>query len=130
MIRVLRPGDEALLEAFLAPRSETSMFLRANVRAAGLDDRGEPMQGTYAAAFDGGAIRAVAAHCWNGVLLVQAPEQIEAVARAAMAASGRELKGIIGPAHQVRAARDALAIRSPRIDDVDRLYSLRLSQAR
>lgn len=130
MIRVLRPGDEAVLEAFLSGLSETSMFLRANARAAGLEDRGHPMQATYAAAFEDGRIRSVAAHCWNGVLLLQAPEELEAVSRAAMSASGRELKGIIGPATQVRAARDALGIRSPRIDDVDRLYTLDLAALR
>ena len=46
MVRVLQPGDEAALEKFLAPRALTSMFLRSNARAAGLVDRGEPLQGT------------------------------------------------------------------------------------
>jgi hypothetical protein len=50
------------------------MFLRANARTAGLVCRGEPYQADYAAAFDGPAIVGVAAHCWNGMLLMQAPE--------------------------------------------------------
>jgi predicted GNAT family acetyltransferase len=130
MIRILRRGDEEALEAFLAPRAETSMFLRANARAGGLDDRGAPLQATYAAAIGQEGIVAVAAHCWNGVLLVQAPEHLREVVRAALTASGRSLRGISGPADQVRGARDALGVREAAIDDVDALFSLDLDALR
>ena len=53
-LRLLRPGDEAALDTFLALHADTSMFLRSNARSAGLADRGEPMQATYVAALDGG----------------------------------------------------------------------------
>ena len=130
MIRILRSGDEAALESFLAPRADTSMFLRANARQGGLDDQGRPLQATYAAAFGPEGISAVAAHCWNGILLVQAPELLREVARAALSASGRQLRGISGPADQVRAARDAIGIRRPSLDDAELLYSLELSALR
>jgi RimJ/RimL family protein N-acetyltransferase len=130
VIRILRRGDEVALEAFLAPRAETSMFLRANSRAAGLEDRGEPMQATYAAAFEAERIVAAAAHCWNGVLLIHAPLHAGEVARAAIDASGRRVTGIIGPLDQVRAARDALALVNPRVDDADDLYTLDLAELR
>ena len=130
MIRILRPGDELALEAFLAPRAETSMFLRSNYRRAGLEDHGRPLQATIAAAVGPLGIAAVAAHCWNGILLVQAPEQLREVARAALEASGRPLKGISGPAEQVRAARDALGVREAFVDDSDALFSLDLSRLR
>jgi len=45
-LRTLQPGDEAALDAFLARHAESSMFLRSNARAAGLVDRGEPLQAT------------------------------------------------------------------------------------
>ena len=45
-IRLLRPGDEAALEAFLLPRVESSMFLVGNLRSSGLVDRGQPNEGT------------------------------------------------------------------------------------
>ncbi|WP_437959361.1 hypothetical protein WME76_06700 [Sorangium sp. So ce119] len=35
-LRTLVPGDEAALEAFLVQHAESSMFLRSNLRAAGL----------------------------------------------------------------------------------------------
>ena len=130
MIRILGPGDEATLEAFLAPRANTSMFLRANARQGGLDDRGQSRQATYVAAIGPSGVVAVAAHCWNGILLLQAPERVPEVARAALAASGRPLKGISGPVDQVRTARDALEVRKAAVDDADLLYSLDLAGLR
>src|SRR5260370_39606072 len=74
-LRLLRPGDETALDAFLTDHTDSSMFLRANARAAGLIDRGSPLEATYVAALAGGRITGVAAHCWNGMVLVQAPTQ-------------------------------------------------------
>src|SRR5207237_1389343 len=106
----LQPGDEAALDAFLARHAESSMFLRSNARAAGLVDRGEPLQATYVAAVEGGAIVAVVAHCWNGMVLVQAPARVEAVTREAVRRSGRAVAGLSGPWHQVVDAREALGL--------------------
>ena len=86
------------------------MFLRSNSRAAGLVYTGEPLQADYVAAFADDRIVAVAAHCWNGMVLVQAPEQVAAIARAAVERSGRAVTGISGPADQVAAARVALGL--------------------
>ena len=61
-IRVLQPGDEAALEAFLLPRIETSMFLLGNMRAVGLVDGGGFLEGSYVAANDGDKIVGVVAH--------------------------------------------------------------------
>ena len=110
MIRALRPGDEARLEAFLARHADFSMFLRSNSRAAGLVYKGEPLQAQYVAAFDDDGIAAVAAHCWNDMVLVQAPVDVAAVARAAVKLSGRPVAGLSGPAEQVVAARTALGL--------------------
>ena len=86
------------------------MFLRSNSRTGGFVYEGKPLQAEYVAAFDGDQIVAVAAHCWNGVLLVQAPVEVAAVARAAIAQSRRPVAGISGPADQVIAARAALGM--------------------
>ena len=132
MIRVLQPGDEAALEEFLAPRALTSMFLRSNARAAGLVDRGKPRQATYAAAFAEGRIVAAAAHCWNGILILQAPCEVAAVAREALRASGRKLTALSGPWEQVLCARTELGLESkPTITaDRDALFELDLSELR
>jgi uncharacterized protein len=108
-IVVLRPGDEEALSRFLSRYPDTSMFLRSNLRQAGLVDRGEPMQATYAAArMSSGEIVAVAAHCWNGVMLLQAPSHVDELSKLAMKASGRRLLGLSGPLDQVVEARKSL----------------------
>ncbi len=39
-MRILQPGDEAILEQFLQPHIKSSMFLVGHMRAAGLMDNG------------------------------------------------------------------------------------------
>lgn len=108
IIRPLGPGDEAALETFLVRHADSSMFLRSNARRAGLADRGAALQGSYVAAFADTGIAAVAAHFWNGMVILQAPEQAGSLARAAVAHSGRDLRGFAGPWDQVEEARSAL----------------------
>lgn len=133
-IRTLSLGDEEALEKFLEPRATQSMFLRSNARMAGLVDRGEPFQGTYVAAVEGGAVTAVAAHFWNGMLILQVPdtETREPVARAALARSGRELKGVTGPWSQVESVRRALGLgaRETSLESREDLFTLRLADLR
>lgn len=126
----LRPGDEGRLDAFLARHAESSMFLRSNARASGLADRGEPFQGTYVAAIEQDAIVGVAAHYWNGMVVLQAPSQVEAVAREAARRSGRKLAGLTGPWPQVVAARKGLGLeRVPATKDgKEGLYALELTR--
>jgi uncharacterized protein len=50
-LRTLQPGDELSLEAFLLQHTNISMFLRSNLRAAGLLDLDARFQGTYVAAY-------------------------------------------------------------------------------
>jgi GNAT superfamily N-acetyltransferase len=109
-VRILVPGDEDALETFLHRHADSSLFLRSNLRAAGLVDAGEPLQATYAAAWNGSRIVAVAAHCWNDNLLLQAPVAIAAVTRAAVARTRRPVQGLLGPWQQVIAARAALGL--------------------
>jgi uncharacterized protein len=125
-LRLLKPGDEAALDAFLARHAATSMFLRSNVRAAGLEDRGEVYQATYAALLRGDEIVAVAAHSWNGNLLLQAPVAAERVAAAAVEASPRPVAGILGPTAQAKAARRRLGLekRATTKDSLEELFQL------
>src|SRR6266542_1463900 len=115
-VKTLSTGDEAVLTAFLAPRVESSMFLLANAQASGLVDRGEPVQGTYVAALEEGRVVGVAAHFWNGMLVLQAadPGALETVARAAVSRSRRDLKGLAGPRSQVDGVLRALDLQGRR----------------
>jgi predicted GNAT family acetyltransferase len=106
------------------------MFLLSNARAAGLVDHGGLKEGTYAGAFEGGSLIAVAAHFWNGVVVVQAPQALTEVVLAAVSASGRAVKGLAGPAEQVRGARAALGLAraSASLDEDEALYALALAE--
>ena len=130
MIRVLRPGDETELERFLAPLADSSMFLLANSRKAGLADRGMPFQGTYAGAFESGRIVGVAAHSWLGTVLLQAPRELPAIVRAAVAASGRRVTGLIGPYAQALDAHQALRLPQPANAHRELLFALDLPELR
>jgi len=127
-IRILQPGDEAALEAFLLPAIDSSMFLLGNMRAAGLCDQGRPLEGTYAAALDGHAIVAVAACYWNRNLVLQAPAHLPEVVRAAASSVHRPVRGVIGPSDQVAAAWEVLGIdpHAAQWDEEEKLYTLAL----
>lgn len=126
--KILGPGDEEALEAFLVQHADSSMFLRANLRASG-PAGGEIDHATYAAALEGDAILAVAAHSRMGNLVLQAPVHLPKIARVAVARSGGQVTGIIGPWGQVVAARDALDLgRTPTaLNSHEILYALELS---
>jgi len=127
-LRVLAPSDGPLLEAFLASHRDSSMFLRANARRAGLEYRGAPFEASYAAAFRGDEIVGVAAHCWNGMMLMQAPVGAGELARACAAWSGRAVTGLSGPLEQVRRVRSALGLdaHAAALEGEEGLYALDL----
>ena len=129
-LRLLTPLDESRLEEFLALHRDSSMFLRANLRRAGLAYEGKPFQAIFAAAFEGGRLIGVAAHCWNGMVLVQAPDHAADVTTACVGASGLKVTGLSGPLDQVRRARAALGLADAdaAADGDEWLYALELSE--
>ncbi|MBN2394197.1 MAG: GNAT family N-acetyltransferase [Anaerolineae bacterium] len=131
-IRQLHPGDEAILEAFLLPRLETSMFLIGNMRESGLEYDGERYTGDYVAAFEGDRMTAVMAHFWNGIVITQASVHLDALWRETLMASGRPLKGIIGLHEQVTAIKAVLELEryERQLDQCEKLYSLELAALR
>ena len=133
-LKTLSLGDEAALRDFLAPHEASSLFLLSNAHAAGLVDRGQPLEGTYVAAIEEGRWVGVAAHFWNGMLALQAPDPraLEAVARAALHRSGRTLRGFAGPRSQVDEALSALGFQGRRtsLDSREKLYDLALDRLR
>src|SRR5262245_25022637 len=112
-LRVLTTGDEERVEQFLAAHPETSMFLRSNARRAGLVYEGAPFQAVYVGAFKDDELIGVAAHAWNGLILLQAPsgpDAVAAVTRACVKESGLKVVGFTGAQPQVIAAREALGL--------------------
>ncbi|HVE87216.1 MAG TPA: GNAT family N-acetyltransferase [Myxococcales bacterium] len=131
-IRVLRPGDEAALEAFLLPLTDSSMFLRANHRIGGLEDRGEFGQGTYVAAFEGEAIAGVIASFWQGNLSLQAPRHLAELLRELPRLCPRPIAGLVGPWEQVEQARALLGMEQApaKMESREALFTLELQQLR
>jgi hypothetical protein len=128
--RPLTAADTSLLETFLAVHRDSSMFLRGNVRRARLTYQGLPGEANYAGAFRDGRVVGVAAHCWNGMLLLQAPDHAAELARAAVEWSGRPVTGLSGPLEQVRQARSELDLDrvDVALDGDEWLYALDLSE--
>lgn len=130
--RALGPGDEAKLEFFLAQTPESSMFLRSNLARAGIVDRGEPFQGSYAGAFEDGRLVGAAALYWNGNLMIQCPPALAAklVAETLAVALPRPATGLIGPCAQVEAAMEIppFSLRRARLAARQDLYALALAE--
>jgi RimJ/RimL family protein N-acetyltransferase len=130
-VRLLAPGDERDVEAFLAAHADSSLFLRRNL-LVGLDDRDAPYHGTWAGAFEDERLVAVAQHTRFGTVVIQAPAHAAAVTRAAARASARPVAGFIGPLSQALAARTALGWDGVpmRIESHEGLYALPLDALR
>jgi uncharacterized protein len=99
-VRLAHPGDESLLDAFLAQHADSSLYLRSFLARGGLVDEGKPLQGTYAIALSDDHIVGVAMHSWHNVVFVQAPDNPAELARVAIEATGRPLLAILGPCHR------------------------------
>ena len=129
MIRLLGPDDRPALEAFLLAHADSSLFLRGNVCAGGMVFEGRPLQAVYVGLVEAGAVHAVAAHCWNDFVLVQAPTELAAVVCAVVERSGRPVAGMSGPWTQVCDARRALGLhdRPAAFDSKDVLMALELA---
>jgi predicted GNAT family acetyltransferase len=128
-VRVLGSDDAATLESFLRLHRDSSMFLRSNVRKAGLEFKGERYQATYVAGYREGRLMGVVAHSWSGMLTLQAPEAIEEIVSRCVEASGRKVVGLSGPLEQVRRARRALRLEgvATAMEADEALYVLELS---
>ncbi len=130
-IRRLGPGDEGAVEAFLRRHAATSIFLRSNLRESGLRAGTIPFHGHWVAAESGGEIQGIAAHFWNGTLILQAPDDVVGLSVAALGASGRALERILGPYEQAEAVRVALAAtRMAHGDGREALFHLPLGDLR
>lgn len=129
-LRSLGRGDEAALERFLAAHADSSMFMRSNLRSAGILYHGGPFEAVYVGCFTQGRLTGVAAHCWNGMVLIEAESQIMAIAAALVDASGRPVTGIMGALKQVRETRSALGMDDVacQMDSMEELYALPLNE--
>ena len=105
--RVLREGDEEMLDSFLASQPDTHLFLRFNLRQGGLVDEGRSFQGTWVGAIeddpdsDTQRVLATAAIFWNGRVLLQLPEHAIEVLDVLAGAAPRDFVEVAGPTAQI-----------------------------
>lgn len=115
--RVLREGDEDMLDAFLAGRPDTHLLLRANLRQGGLVDEGRIGQGTWVGAVeddpdtDKQSVLAAAGIFWNGRILLQLPERASDVLDVLAGAAPRDFVEVCGPTSQIEATLSHLWLR-------------------
>lgn len=120
---------------FLSRYRESSMFLLSNIERSGVVDGDEPFQGAYVGAFDANELVAVGAHYWNGNVMLQVGARVDlagSVARAAVAASGRAIKGIVGEQRGCTAATEFLGLSRAQfqLHETEGLYRLSLGAMR
>ncbi|MGR3804365.1 GNAT family N-acetyltransferase [Marinibacterium profundimaris] len=128
----LRPAaaaDRDAMQAFLAGHAETSMFLRSNLAAHGLDERCHPHGTTFWLLEAAGELTGVMGATNAGYLMVQAPGAGPAAwAEWNAALRGQLIRGITGEDRQVRRALAALGLRADRfaMNQAEPLYRLEL----
>lgn len=130
MIREAGPGDEAALEAFLAHYPATSMFLRGNLGAHGLDTSNSPNATTYHLYPAEGPISAVLGLTRAGMALCQLGDAPEALADLVAALVGQRLVGLSGDAAQIGSLIEALGLGQAdyRMNHVEPLFHLDLAR--
>lgn len=132
MIREAKAGDEHRIDAFLEPRTETSMFLRGNLARYGLFDRDHPHGTCYFLWDEGGQIRAVFGCTNGGYMMCQAPDAPDEIwTYFARALTGKTIWGMTGEARQVERTLTALAIPDEEfaLNHIEPLYRLSLDTA-
>lgn len=131
-IRQLGERDRPAVDAFLLQHRDSSMFLRANIRRCGFAYTGKMFEGTYVGVLDADRVVAMIGHAWNGMLMVQASVEADALARETVRVSGRAVTGFSGPREQVRRVRAALELNDApaQLDASEDLYGLELRALR
>ncbi len=132
-IRKLNNSDRPAIEAFLSRRLESSMFLLSNIRRSGLEFDDKPFHADYYGSLsDDGRVTGILAHCWNGNILIQAPDRncLRDILEAFKRDGARNVAGILGPSAQAAITIDELGLQAASYDiNVDDgLFALDLAQ--
>ncbi|OSQ42029.1 GNAT family N-acetyltransferase [Thalassospira sp. MCCC 1A01428] len=106
--RLLHEPDRAALEHFLSTHTSSTMFLRNNLRAAGMGRRQHPLSADYFAAVTAdGTVHAVIAHMRAGNVLVQGtPDNVGIINQLADFCRDHvtgPVAGILGPSEAAQA---------------------------
>ncbi|SEG24187.1 Predicted acetyltransferase, GNAT family [Thalassococcus halodurans] len=116
MHRIAQPGDEARLDAFLAQRPASAMFLRSNLAAHGLSGAGHDHATTYHLWEKDGQIVGVFGITQNQNTMVQFPDDAlhdQICADLPRVLAGQPIAVMIGLSSEAQMALDALGLSDP-----------------
>jgi uncharacterized protein len=125
----LEPGDRVALRTMLLGSIERAMLMLANLDEVGFDPDHPRGAVVFGAFVDEGLVGAVAHYGMNTLISVAPPELAGDLARAAVAASGRPVLGVLGVPDEVAAIAVALALptgEAAGLDEAEGLYRLDL----
>lgn len=132
-IRPLSDSDQPAAEAFLSRHPESSMFLRGNMRLAGITYKDADYHGSYIGAFDedSGLLTGLLAHYWNGNIMMQAPDHdiLRALVQSYRMICERPVQGILGDDAQAQIVMQELQITNLpfAVNNAEGLYALALT---
>ncbi|MEC7669216.1 MAG: GNAT family N-acetyltransferase [Pseudomonadota bacterium] len=116
MHRIAQPGDEARLDAFLAQRPASAMFLRSNLAAHGLSGAGHDHATTYHLWEKDGQIAAVFGITQNQNTMVHFPDHSlhdQICTDLPRVLSGQSIAVMTGLSSEAQMALDALGLSDP-----------------
>lgn len=130
MLYDLKPEDQDDLEYFLNHYPETSMFMRSNLRAAGLTYSGKNFEGEYIG-YKTDTLEGVIVHYWNGNVMMQAPDKnvLQALCEQFIKQCTRPVAGVLGDDHQAQFVIHTLDLNNEyfAVNYSEKLYQLKIS---
>ncbi|MEP2890629.1 GNAT family N-acetyltransferase [Tateyamaria sp.] len=130
IVRCATPADEQDIERFLAHHAPTSMFLRSNLAAHGLDGSTADTATKMIICIAEEQLIAVFGISNSGFLLAQNPHLVTPPAQLRQAWSGRQVLGMTGVAAQVTSVLETLGLQHApmSLDRDEPLYHMDLAQ--
>ncbi len=129
MIREAEPGDEGAIDNFLSPHTETSMFLRGNMRRFGLGPNDHPnAMRVFVEEYDGD-IAGIGGLTNGGMVMIQAPDGVAALGTHMRGlVTPAKLRGMVGASDQIAALKTAMGLDGLPLlmNDVEPLFTLSL----
>ncbi len=124
-VALLRAGEQAELDVFLAGHANGSMYLRAALHDGAAVHN-------FAVAREAGSIVGAAGQLSSGMIALQTKTDAAVLARTVLRASARPLAGFLGPHAQVMAARRDMALAASEFikDTQEDLFALDLNLLR
>lgn len=130
-IRKLNNNDVPEVERFLARHADTSMFIRSNMRNAGLEYESRDYAGEYWGVYESSKLVGVIAQYWNGNVMMQVPQaqHLIDVTQILMKEHTRPIKGILGDAEQSDIVINLLGLKSSdfAVNETEGLFALDLN---